>query len=47
MAKKQKDNKQKSNKQNDINDVEAMFNDMKDLALNKPKEEKCPCAAFI
>lgn len=42
MAKKQKDNKRNPNKKIDVNDVETMFNDMKDLALNKPviEEEK-------
>lgn len=30
----------KNTKKTEVKDVEAMFNDMKDLALNKPKEEK-------
>lgn len=30
----------KNTKKTEVKDVEAIFNDMKDLALNKPKEEK-------
>ena len=30
----------KNTKKTNVNDVEAIFNDMKDLALNKPKEEE-------